>query len=354
MNLSPQIIRDFREKMNEHEIIQIYRDHDGRDEWNVICSAIDWIETAVYGVDSGGLSRANSNAASIRMITFISCVDILWRSVCQLHRVFVDRKTLPFKDDYSVFHSHCSDNVQFETIRAIFAAHPVDLKNVFGGGNDERWFASWSGGTFSRSDFGVFLYSSKPGVSSVPFDISFSEVFEFARKRYEYLIDLANIAGTKIDEYNNHWKAEKIVADQSDVLSWINVLLKENRRRGDIDFIKYDLEKAREAFETVPGCEKNRTVLEAYRKALISQLIEIQNALQEMCFENVYEVEGELPEKYQYPASKLFADDDPMFFYGVDSIQEYLTGIVDLYRQHGVAEIQSVARAGIWYKDHVK
>lgn len=354
MKLNRDLITRFRDKMNEPCILRIFRDHNGRAEWNVICSAMDWIETAVEGIDTDTLSRDNSSDASIRMITFISCVDILWRGICQLHRVFIGRDSIPFKTDDSIFQAHCPDNQQFENIRAIFAAHPVDLRNIYGGGEDERWFASWSGGTFSNQDFGVFLYSNKPGVLSRPFDIRFKEVYRFAKTRYDYLNDLMDAAERHIEQYSEKLREESIEADKDDVLPWINKLIEENHRRWDFDFINYDLETARDAFLAIPRSEQNKQVLDQYRLALLPQLHQIHSALQSMNRDpEVMEIRGDYPEHLMHPMEKLFTadDDDPIFRYGVDAAQEYLNGIVDLNIQESIREIQVMAQAGLWVKE---
>ena len=84
-----------------------------------------------------------------------------------------------------------SDNVFFKTIRACFAAHPVNLQEVFSDDDShERWFASWSGGTFSRKDFSVILYSNVPEKESRFFNINFSDLMEIEKNRYYYLGEL--------------------------------------------------------------------------------------------------------------------------------------------------------------------
>lgn len=354
MVLNQRLIKDFRDKMNESLVLHVFRDRNGRAEWNVICSAVDWIETAVEGIDTDSLSRENSSLASIRMITFISCVDILWNGVLQLHRVFADRDTEPFKTDSTVFNARCSDNIQWKTIRAIFAAHPVELRNVYGGGERERWFASWSGGTFSHGDFGVFLYSNKPGVQSRVFDIQFADVFRFAEKRYLYLNDLMTAADDCLNEYKRKQASQSIDIDKENVLEWIEKLIIENHQRWNNDTINYNLESARDVFQVVPRCDTNRKALEQYKPVIILQLEQIHQMLQNMDLDSeIMDVEGDYPETLMHPIEKLFTAeyDDPIFRYGVDAVQNYLGDVVDLNVQETVKEIQTIARAGLWAKD---
>ena len=231
----------------------------------------------------------------------------------------------------------------------------MNLNEKFGdcvGEKDERWFAGWSGGTFSKANFGVFLYSNKPGISSRSFDIRFAELFAFAQQRYDYLNVIMDAADEIIDNYKQHWRETEIICDKDDCIGWVNTLIKENNQRGANDFIKYMLQDALLAFAVEPGCKENKIVLEEYRKALIKQIQQIQDALQSMVFGDIDEVRGELPEKYMYPASKLFDENDVMFIWGMREIQEYLEGIVYLNKQDSITGIQVLARAGIWYKDY--
>ncbi len=328
---------------------------------------MDWIETAVDGINTDTLSGDNSSEASIKMITFLSCADILWEGIQQLHRVLIDRRTIPFASEKNLFKEKLpvydsesgmtvqTDNVYFKTIRAIFAAHPVNLTDHFGdqpGDKNERWFASWSGGTFSKASFGVFLYCNKPGVEARPFDIYFSELFAFAKQRYDYLEALSHAAEKHIENYKKQWCETAIIVDQSDTIGWIHKLLEENEKRGDTDFIRYELEKALYAFTVVPACEKNKAVLEEYREAIKIQLQQIQDGLQSMTFDAIGDVKGNLPFELQYAAEKLFTDDSVLWGWGAERIQEYLGDIVDLSQQAGIIDTQMIARAGIWYKDH--
>ena len=284
------------------------------------------------------------------MITFISCVDILAESINQLHRVFINKNSIPFKSQKNIFHAYCSDREFFKTIRAVFAAHPINLKNVYGGGDDEKWFASWSGGTFIGYDFGVVLYSNDPSKELRRFIIKFEELFEFAKSRYEYLTKIKETIEKRITDYCGKLTNETIHEDQSDPIKWITTLIMENKRRWDSDLIDYELQKAQQAFVTIPRCELNETTLKKYRNAITQQLIQIQGILQRMEFEaEVIELHEECPEEYLYAHEKLFSD-DIMALWGAKKLQEYLSDVVDLSCQRGLNEIQTVARAGLWLK----
>lgn len=306
--MNNELLLEFRDKVNEGGImLHIFRNKDNRNQWSILCSAMDWIEVALEGIDTSLLSRGNNNRSSIKMITFISCIDILWESIQQIHRVLFNTRKIPFNDDKSIFNQEVSDNIYFKTIRACFAAHPVNLQDVFpDDDDDERWFASWSGGTFSRQDFSVILYSNNPNKKSRFFDVQFSKLFEFAEKRYLYLKELMRQIDAIVLSYNEEQK--KIPIESRDgVLERINLLIEENKRRLDNDYYDYELKKIRIIFEN--DCfqdPQNKAVVDKYKAALLLELDEIQSNLQNMIQDELHtEINAEYPYEYHYVISKL-------------------------------------------------
>lgn len=238
------LLHEFREKINkDYMVLHIFRNKNNKNKWSVLCSAMDWIEVSLEGIEPSMLSRGNDNKSSIKMITFVSCVDILWESIQQIHRVLFDTTEIPFKEDNSIFKQNVSDNVFFKTIRACFAAHPVNLQEVFSDDDShERWFASWSGGTFSRKDFSVILYSNVPDKESRFFDISFSDLMEFAKNRYYYLGELMKQIDKIVLEYKKDY--QKIEIEQkAEISERILLLIEENKKRLDCDYYDYELNK---------------------------------------------------------------------------------------------------------------
>lgn len=302
------LLHEFREKINkDYMVLHIFRNKNDKNKWSVLCSAMDWIEVSLEGIEPSLLSRGNDNKSSIKMITFVSCIDILWESIQQIHRVLFDTTEIPFKEDNSIFKQNVSDNVFFKTIRACFAAHPVNLQEVFSDDDShERWFASWSGGTFSRKDFSVILYSNVPEKESRFFDISFSDLMEFAKNRYYYLGELMKQIDKIVLEYKKDY--QKIVIEQkAEISERILLLIEENKKRLDCDYYDYELNKLRIVFEHSNFQNpKNKKVVEDYQKILLLELDEIQHNLQNMIMDELdIDVDVEFPEKYHYTFSKL-------------------------------------------------
>ena len=157
------------------------------------------------------LSKKNNNDSSIRVMTFIVCIDVLWEAIQQLHRVLLNTENIPFVNEKSVFQHkkfETTDNKYFKTIRACFATHPVNLKDDFSGEKKvEQRYASWSGGGFGKGDFSVILYSNQPDKNPEFLDIYFSELLRFAEQRYAYLTSTSG--ATSMSTSTKAWKSEK-------------------------------------------------------------------------------------------------------------------------------------------------
>lgn len=355
------LLYTFRDKICDKELIpHIFKNRFGCNKWNTICSAMDWLEVSIDGIDMNSLSRENDNDSSIRMITFLSCVDVMWEAVQQLHRVLFDTNKIPMKDDKSVFKQTVSDNVYFKIIRACFAAHPVNLQQVYPDDNvNERWFASWSGGTFSEKDFSVILYSNNPEKDSRFFEISFDEVYSFAEKRYQYLTVIMNQVDTICSNYLCSYRNEVINIVSDDIVSIVNVLLKENENRFANDYYNYELQKIRRVFE-IPHqlSKKNDSVISRYRNALKLELDEIRIKLQNMELDNLEnQVEDNMPTELIYSFSKLseavwLEKHCSIFNYVVSTIQNYFWDIVDIDENMSQDEVYVITCAAAYVTKH--
>jgi len=310
--LDMELCMQFRDKVNENDLVyHIYRNRDGKDQWSIICSAMDWIEVVVDSIDSSALSLKNDNASSVKLMTFVVCIDVLWEAIQQLHRVFIDSNTIPFEDDDSVFVKKqfpMKDNQYFKTIRACFATHPINLNDHFTDDKQkERRYAGWSSGGLGGSDFSVPLYSNIPGEEAIFFDIRISELMGFAKKRYEYLNEIIKEIDNKVNEYLNCWRCKEIERSDS-IIEQIEILKREEKDRYDNDYLKYALEKLRIIFSTDIKSPKNQVTVEKYRSVMRVRLDEIFDILQTMQLEELPSdkyIDDSPPSKYQYPFSKL-------------------------------------------------
>lgn len=356
------LIDDFREKVNDHDMVwKIYHDRNGKNQWSIICSAMDWIDVVVEEIDTSKLCSKNDNASSIKMMTFINCVDVLWESIQQLHRVIFDPRSIPFQDDSSVFTDklyESSDNEYFKTIRACFSAHPVNLNDRFNGEGKEQRYASWSGGGFGCKDFSVMLYSNTKGMESIILDISFSELITFAEKRYNYLQVLVGEIDKQISQYNRSWK-EKQIPKVDAPLKQIEILIEENEKRLQNDYYRYELQKLHIVFCTPIHNMQNCEVVQAYRNASLNAIPDLFENIQEMRLEEIhsqYLLDIDCPPEYHYSFSKL---SEAMyggvpFIVTLGGIIDYLADVVDLLDCISLQEKYVVTIAGFYMRKKIE
>lgn len=336
--LDMELCMQFRDKVNENDLVyHIYRNRDGKDQWSIICSAMDWIDVVADSIDSSTLSLKNDNASSVKLMTFVVCIDVLWEAVQQLHRVFIDSNTIPFEDDDSVFVKKqfpMKDNQYFKTIRACFATHPINLNDHFTDDKQkERRYAGWSSGGLGGSDFSAPLYSNIPGEEAIFFDIRISELMEFAQKRYEYLEEIIKEIDNKVNEYLNCWRCKEIEKSDS-IIEQIKILIREEKDRYDNDYLKYALEKLRIIFSTNIKSPKNHAIVEKYRSVMRVRLDEIFDILQTMQLEDLSSdkrIDDLPPSKYQYPFSKLreIIYDGAYNYFALSMLEDGLGNVID-------------------------
>ena len=110
-----------------------------------------------------------------------------------MHRVFYDTNEVFLNDSCDVWDKHPigeTDHAHFETIRACFGAHPVNIKE-YGGQDSGRMFASWSYVRFD--DFNVLLYPSSVKGHNIDLSISFDKLEKYTTLRYAHLRDLLSL-----------------------------------------------------------------------------------------------------------------------------------------------------------------
>lgn len=191
MALDYSLIDKFRRKVNSNHyfVMNQYKNQDGKNLWNIICSCMDWIEVAVNGIPHIQLEHKNSNVASLNLMQLICAMDLIKESVHQLYRVF--QLDYPFKSDHSIFKDKKTDDEHFKHLRAVFGVHPVNLK----GEDNSRNFASWSTAKLD-GDFSAFVYSNKIGVEDRLYSVWINDLFKYTNMRYLLLEEILK----KIDQ----------------------------------------------------------------------------------------------------------------------------------------------------------
>jgi len=362
--MTKELLTIFREEVTDDDLTyHIYKNKDGKNKWSVICSAMDWIEVVVEGIDLSRVQHGNDNESSMKLMMFISCIDVLWEAVQQLHRVLFDTANIPFANEKNVFSDKLidtTDNLYFKTIRACFAAHPVNLNDRFREGEkNEQRFASWStGGIATKKDFTVFLYSNQPGEKVLMLDISFQELFNFAQRRYEHLTELTEQLRKIKRDYLDTMKG--VIERPSDTISHIRVLKEANKTRFGNDYYDYELTKIEKVFSIEPSSPRNADLLHNYQATRIPVIEEIHTNLENMTLldiELTKDTHLDVPSDCQY----FFADlastvygDGTAYIWGIEPFTRKLDGIVDFQSIHSCEELYVLLLAGFYQLKHGK
>ena len=358
--LDPSLIEDFRKKVTENCLVKhIYYNYEnsGKAYWNTFISAMDWISVAVGGIDLHLLSTENSHDASRKMMSFIGCVDVMWHSIIRLNQSVLDKKkATPFYDDCSIFGKEITDNKYFETIRALFMAHPVDItgdpfgikKNV---NNDSRWYARWSGGKFEGGDFSVYVFSDNPEEQPKRFSIDFSQLMKFAERRYNYLNEIWKKIELNIEEYRQNWINEVIPEPSGNLSEYIDFLSEENEKRLENDDLRNWLNYLKIAFSVAPKNKNNQIILDEYRKTLFEEVKTIHQILQNMDIDINYKMmDFDIPDNLIYPLEKLTEYVPVLREYAVEKISNYIGDLADLNSCSDIDEMQIIVDAALWRK----
>ena len=289
--MDKELVNKFRDKINDSPFVfSKFKNIKNKNQWNCICSAMDWIDVGINDIDTVRNEYLNSHSLnkSIRFYFYVSCIDIVWESIQQLHRVLFHTKEIPFKGKRKIFKDNIfgeDDNTFFKSIRACFGAHPVNLDNY--GKKEERKFASWSGNFCGEDDFHVFLYSNDPQVDDIELKIRLNELDEFFNTRYGYLSKLIQRVDEIDNFYDEKYKKEKIETSD-DPIAQIQILLEENQKRTNSEYYDSTLHRLKSFFETEFHCPENKKLVKEFENQLKSGIKEIMDAIQNNTFFTPY------------------------------------------------------------------
>ena len=280
--LDPEIINQFRDKINDGFIYFLFSNYRNKDMWNIMCSAMDWIETSVDGIEPSRVLNAEGLEASRQMMLFISCVDVLCQGVKELSCIFYRHPKngkvfarAPFYEYAecgnvrSYFSRHKDDDVHFSTIRACFVAHPIELDGtVF---KNQHRVASWTSDGFmcDDADYRVTLYGQEPNVPNIYLQVYFDELMTYAKQKHEHLLTIIDEAERKSQAYINFFSGKILAKHPGPSERWAELedIIK---KREDSDNILNDYEfvNLELLFKTSISNPNNATIVDMYRSLI--------------------------------------------------------------------------------------
>ena len=288
--IRPELISEFRNYVNSNEwTLFAYKNVDNRNQWNCICSAMDWIEVSAIYLSKHPLSGVTSDM-SIEVFSYIACVDIIVEAIEQLHRVIYKTNERVFDQDNDCFPENLfqqNDREYFKNIRACFGAHPVNLHDPEEPDNKyAKRFASWSGGGIGKGDFSVVLYSNKVGGNNIILGIEFAQLAAFADKYYSHLTQIKNELNSQYEEFCSRKRNEKFSCI-GDPLARLRILKEESSVRLDNDYYRISIDELIRTLETPITCEANKALVDRYYNHLETVIDEIHENLQTMNFKDL-------------------------------------------------------------------
>lgn len=290
-----ELITKFRDKVNSNSyfVLQKYKNVNDKNQWNIICSCMDWISVAIRNIDDMKNDHTNVDILSMQIYSYISAIDIIFEAITQLNRVLTGSNSIPFKNDNSIFQKNTlfrfmDDNTYFKQIRAIFGAHPVNINHQSG-----QWFASWPyNQSIDDHDFQVRLYSNKINQDDITFGIQFKELDEFLNSRYLYLDTLIKIIDNQYNEYILE-KNKQPIKSNKNTIKQLEILLEEAKNRLDNDYYIYAVVDLLKIFNT--KLLSDHSLEKKYKEELKKVIDEIYKNLQNM------EIIDLLTDKILYP-----------------------------------------------------
>lgn len=324
--VTDESISRFRNVVNNKKFTYFhYRNRSGKNQWNVICSCMDWITVSIRSLMHSDDLSSNIDVRAMQVFSLISSIDIVYESVMTLHSVIKSTggRSSPFKGSTKIFKDAggLDDDMYFKELRSQFGAHPVNLGNRDKG----QWFASWPYNSFRGDcDFEIRLYSNKVGTPDRTIKLHLNELFEFLLERYMYLDDLAEELNNQLTKFIKHCQDTPIdlVAEP---LEQLLILREESTKRLDLEGINSHLDDLIRLFSVSLVDERMRSKEASFKDDLKNLINEYWLTLQNGWFDSdiefinllstdsLYETMSyELPKLYSWLYSNQY---DPLTHY---------------------------------------
>lgn len=310
--VSDDKITNFRDLVNSNSsfVYQIYKDKNGKNLFNLICSCMDWITVSIRHLENAPDFDKNIDTRVMQMFSLISSIDLVSESITQLHRVFINSKTLPFAGEKKCFANRLfadeDDNSYFKTIRACFGAHPVNLTQ-----SNTKRFASWPFDSHSNTgELTVHLYSSKVNDEDLPLNLNRNELLKFLTTRYDYLDVIADKIENLFIEYQKSL-TKQIIETKSAPLEQLYVLKAESKKRLDNDYYNSEIDDLIMIFEAEVTDPKHVPIANRYKNSLLPLIEEIKTNLQTM---NIVDLENDSDLRVRSDLSRELSYELPKFY----------------------------------------
>lgn len=337
-----KLINNFRKCVNDSTyVLEAYKNVNDKNKWSCICSCMDWIDVSIEYIKLNKERIEKKSYFDLEIFAYISSIDLVSEAVQQLYRVFYNKTDSPFKNDYSIFEDlNKTDDDYFSHVRAIFGAHPTNIKKNL----NERNFASYPSNNFTDSGFSVILYTNKLDEWGDIFYLSFKKLEQYFEKRYNFLNELIKKIESDKDSYIKVLQNQKIEKKEC-IIQQLEILKRESKKRFNLDYYNCVIDTLLELLKFKITEFSNVSIIKRYIDILIPYLDKLYNDLQTINFEEIDE--DILSSQSFYHYTKILENN--FIPYDIIEVKELLKDFVNIHLKMNYSEIKSLCQIGMYF-----
>lgn len=288
------LCNELREVINKTDIF--IQDEEESKKFLLICALMDRFDTAVKYINE----HQKTPKTEEELIIFIVYSCIIKDGVEYIKRVLGISKSEDRKVFEEIYRSEpinigenqdFDDDRFFEYFRSLVFAHPLSTnRSIPNPVKDERQYSPyivmepiWN--TSFRDPIGAKVYSNKREIMP-PVLISFNELKEYIKYKFEEINDVIEEFQNIIDRKETEWKKRKVNRNQSsiDILKECKEILKER-------YIEYDnIEELINNLSCKSSIKENEKSIKRYKDAIIKIIPDICDALDNYNIDDVYDI----------------------------------------------------------------
>jgi len=309
--LEKKLISNFRDFVIDKSdyFIHNYKNQKGKNRWNIICSAMDWITVGVENINTIEFKSNNTSELYKDILLLISMTDVILESVTQLSRVIPDA-TNHIVTSNNIFsrNDFCDDLKHFKHTRAVFGAHPVNLNPSQN--KDDRWYAAWPYQGYDYNyDLQAYLYPLDTDEEMKIFGVNIEEIENYSKLIYGNLVKLQECISLEFENYIK--RLNKVTIEYSgNVLEDINLASDKVKQRLPNTYIESRLNEIKLYFNTISTLDVNKDVVNFFLRQVEVAFENIKESIQKLDYSDVEDdkiFSPTVPQEYQYEFNEYFS-----------------------------------------------
>lgn len=317
--LNPTISKEFRDAINDSPIFT--EDDSYKEHFSLACAVMDRLDTCVRYLNE-------NNAYPKREEDFLTFLMFSCMLVDAVNNILKDIGVYKKNNGNQYFKEACmkyplnlneencpSDDKFFEYFRALTFAHPFETSRPKFLEKGEVQYSPWvivNPHVFSEipDPIGVRIYSNKHD-EIMDLKLPFGVLKDYLKSRYEPLALATGWARNSIDIEKNKWKKQKINRNNPSIEVFREIVEMLKSRYEET----YQIEEIILYLECESSIAENNSVVEFYKKTIVSLLPEICNSIEELDYGAMYNILEQFMHKRpsrmhkmaQYELEKIFS-----------------------------------------------